>query len=236
MSEAKIQPSTITKPMQMLAAWLVGLLAIDSTFLLAATRMPSGSAEATALIWAAILNVPLFIVALFLLQTRFRPELQEDLYYSTYISQKTNETLAVTRKANQTVSVTDRVEKVEGVLVATDPQGEKSQHLVLLSTLDIAVNRHLSDKDEIAKKLFNLEISSHTWFGSETPPKDRVISFSSDLSKQTRDLVLMMASELGFKRYNVYDALEEDIVEDVLIGSYGPSRFEIPNFARKLKN
>src|SRR5947208_2404980 len=116
MSEPKIQPATITKPMQLLAAWLVGLLAIDGCFLLAASRMAPGSTEASALVWAAILNVPLFLGALFLLQTRFRPELQEDLYYSTYISQKTNQTVSLTRDEQRLGAVMGRIERVENLI------------------------------------------------------------------------------------------------------------------------
>ena len=109
MSESKLQPATITKPMQLLAAWLVGLLAIDSCFLLAASRHPSGSMEAMALTWAAIANVPVFLGALFLLQTRFRPELQEDLYYSTYISQKTNQAISVSTGDQRVALILGRI-------------------------------------------------------------------------------------------------------------------------------
>jgi hypothetical protein len=80
MTEPTIKPERITKPIQLLAAWLAGLFGIDSIFLLAASRMESGSWLALALTIAAIFNVPLFLGAVFLLQTRFRLELQEDVY------------------------------------------------------------------------------------------------------------------------------------------------------------
>ena len=88
-----IKPERITTPIQLLGAWLVGLLSIDSCFLFAVANMDQGSWESVALTIAAIVNVPLFIGAVFLLQTKFRPELQEDSYYSSYLSQKTNEVI-----------------------------------------------------------------------------------------------------------------------------------------------
>src|SRR5690554_8096120 len=70
MEKYKLSPEKITKPIQLLGAWLVGLLAVDSAFLTAVTKMDSSSWQSGALTVAAIINVPLFIGALFLLQTR----------------------------------------------------------------------------------------------------------------------------------------------------------------------
>ena len=39
-----------------------------------------------------------FLFALFLLQTKFRPELQEDQYYSQYLDKKTNTIVKVSRE------------------------------------------------------------------------------------------------------------------------------------------
>lgn len=38
MDSSKITPERITKPIQLLGAWLVGLLSVDSAFLVAATE------------------------------------------------------------------------------------------------------------------------------------------------------------------------------------------------------
>jgi hypothetical protein len=37
MEKSNISPEKITKPIQLLGAWLVGLLAVDTAFLIAAT-------------------------------------------------------------------------------------------------------------------------------------------------------------------------------------------------------
>jgi hypothetical protein len=228
MPEPKIQPAAITKPMQLLAAWLVGLLAIDSCFLFTATRFQMGSVESSALTWAAIINVPVFLGALFLLQTRFRPELQEDLYYSTYINQKTNQTVSVTRDEQRLALVLGRIERVENVLKVASSELLSRDHQNLLFGVNFGVNKHFSDKEELSEKLLKLGVTRHTWFGGEEMPEGRVVSVSEYLPKETQEAVLVLAESLGFTRYNLFDNQMEDTEEDVLIGSYGLGDRKIP--------
>lgn len=89
MSEPRIEPPKITKPMQLLAAWLVGLVLVDGSFLGAAATLTEPSWATGALVIASIVNVPLFLFCIFLLQTRYRPEMQEDMYYSKYLDAQT---------------------------------------------------------------------------------------------------------------------------------------------------
>ncbi|AIA75758.1 hypothetical protein FF32_13175 [Halomonas campaniensis] len=85
MQADKIHAHKITKPIQLLAAWLVGLSIVNITFLSAASTISSPSWIPALLAIAAVVNVPIFVVSVFLLQTRFRPEMQEDSYYSDYL-------------------------------------------------------------------------------------------------------------------------------------------------------
>lgn len=85
MDQHGIKPERITKPIQLLAAWLVGLFVTNASFLLAAKQIDNPSWGAAMLLIASVVNVPVFIVALFLLQTKFRPQMQEDQYYSKYL-------------------------------------------------------------------------------------------------------------------------------------------------------
>ena len=89
MSEQKIDPPKITKPIQLLAAWLVGLILINGSFLATATTLNTPTWAPAVLVVASILNVPLFLICLFLLQTKFRPEMQEDAYYAKYLEVNT---------------------------------------------------------------------------------------------------------------------------------------------------
>lgn len=84
----RIDPEKITRPIQLLAAWLVGLVAVDGAFLTAAVNIAEPQWAPGVLVVSAILNVPLFLAALFLLQTRYRPEMQEDTFYAKYLEHK----------------------------------------------------------------------------------------------------------------------------------------------------
>nr|DAM29568.1 MAG TPA: hypothetical protein [Caudoviricetes sp.] len=88
MDSKDIQPEKITKPIQLLAAWLVGLILVNGSFLTAASQLTVPSWLPPLLVIASIVNVPLFLVSLFLLQTKFRPEMQEDTFYSKYLEKR----------------------------------------------------------------------------------------------------------------------------------------------------
>ena len=88
MAKAKIEPRHVTRPIQLLAAWLAGLVLIEGIFLGAAAIITQPSWAAGALVIASIFNVPIFLASIFLLQTRYRPEMQEDTYYSKYLDTK----------------------------------------------------------------------------------------------------------------------------------------------------
>jgi uncharacterized membrane-anchored protein YitT (DUF2179 family) len=85
MKDPQLVPHKITKPIQLLAAWLAGLAVINGSFLGAAGAIHSPPWPPVLFAIAAVVNVPLFIVSLFLLQTKFRPEMQEDTFYSKYL-------------------------------------------------------------------------------------------------------------------------------------------------------
>lgn len=88
MNGHQIKPEKVTKPIQLLAAWLAGLIIVDASFLTAAGQLQLPSWVSGALVIAAIVNVPLFLLSIFLLQTKFRPEMQEDTFYSQYLERK----------------------------------------------------------------------------------------------------------------------------------------------------
>lgn len=88
MTHPQLRPERITKPIQLLAAWLAGLVLVDSAFLTAASFLEAPTWAAGILVIASVCNVPVFIGALFLLQTRFRPEMQEDPFYSHYLERR----------------------------------------------------------------------------------------------------------------------------------------------------
>ena len=222
----KIQPDRITKPIQLLGAWLAGLLAIDSCFLIAAAKLPVASWEAQALTVAAIANVPLFLLAVFLLQTKFRPELQEDLYYSSYISQKTNIPVQVSKEDAGVLALQQRLERIETQMPSISDQRVQDDGLAGLRNLRFGVNFHLKDKEAIAKRLGQAGVVGYSTFGGDEPPDKRVVSLIHGLPINVERSVLRLASELGFSNFNYINPFEE-IDENVLFGSYGTGKYEL---------
>ena len=227
MSEPQVHPSKITKPIQLLGAWLVGLFTVNAAFLAAASRLPAGSWEASALVVAAILNVPIFLFSLFLLQTKFRPELHEDSFYSTYINQKTNQTISVSRDEQRFATVISRLERVENLFSSKDDPAATRQYANILSELAIGVNTNLPNRKDIIEKLRGAGAGVLSRFGGHEQPEKLVVSLSQALPRRTVAAVLNVARDLGFTSYNYYDSHMEEISEDVLFGSYGPGELTI---------
>ena len=218
-----IKPERITKPIQLLGAWLTGLLAIDSCFLIAAGNLPIDSWQALSLTVAAILNVPIFLAAVFLLQTRFRPELQEDSYYSSYINQKTNTTIQIDKSQAALLGIEQRLERLELTKVALEQAPQRSIEAPNFATLLFSVNHYLSDAEAIVQELAKSGVSDIREFGSSSPPLERVVAISPNLNASDRRAILSFATKLGFRRYSTIEPFEE-IEEDVLFGAYGDAK------------
>lgn len=219
MEKNNIAPEKITKPIQLLGAWLVGLLAVDGAFLIAATRMDLNSWQSGALTIAAIVNVPVFIGALFLLQTKFRPELQEDSYYSTYLNNRTNEVMKVPKSELMHDQLLAKINSLEVKLKSTVYAPEDTQ----LSKLSYGVNVNLDSETDrkVENKLDELGIQLIRVFGEDSKkPDNLVVAIAEHLPKDTENKILVMAKELGFEYYAYIEPFEE-IEEDVLFGAYG---------------
>lgn len=100
-NNTRIHPEKVTKPFQLLAAWLVGLILLEAELILA-------SLQKCVYRWmnpmygiSAILIIPVFLRLIFLLQTKYRPEMQEDSYYSRYLFDNLNQTKTKGKKYTQ---------------------------------------------------------------------------------------------------------------------------------------
>lgn len=220
-----ISPEKITTPIQLLGAWLAGLLAIDSCFLIAASSMDQTSWQSAILTIAAIFNVPIFIYSVFLLQTKFRPELQEDSYYSTYLNQKTNQVIKVPREEALLLSIQAKIDRLEHGLVDPNRETQSKEIDSLFMELSIGVNRHLSSKEVIQQRMFGLGVLGISDFGTDEPPKFLKVAFSNNLPKSVVKKIAEIACDLGFEYFGYYDHDEEDeIDEDILFGAYGEKK------------
>lgn len=103
MTEPRIEPHRITKPIQILAVWFAALVLVVGAFLTAAAMITQPEWIGPMLAIAAVAFVPIFLIATFLMQTRFRTHLQEDHYYAQWL--KTKELPFVDFKAENVAQV-----------------------------------------------------------------------------------------------------------------------------------
>ena len=196
----QIPVDKVTKPIQLLAAWLTGLILIDSAFLTAANTLSSPEWAKGLLIIAAVANVPAFLLAIFLLQTKFRPEMQEDAFYSKYLESKTgmqkqpvtNNQLSKLKEElfsantqslelignlqNEIKSLSFQVENGEAKVISTPESFDLDQKIQMATNSSawnqytIRLNNFLSNKIEFKRCLVEANIPIHNTFGTHKIP------------------------------------------------------------------
>ena len=91
MSNTRIEPHKITKPFQLLAVWMAGLVILVGTFVSGAVLIEAPAWLPPMLCVGAFIIVITFIILMFIMQTKFRPQLQEDPYYADYLRRQNEE-------------------------------------------------------------------------------------------------------------------------------------------------
>ncbi|MCE5252414.1 hypothetical protein LLG96_19610 [bacterium] len=132
METHKIEAHKITRPIQLMAVWFIALLLIDTTFLTAAAKINSPTWIASTLVISAIIFVPLFLTGVFLMQTVFRKELQDDPFYSEWLKRQEEtfknfvpENVSVAGKINVNVSEPIKVTTVRDIRIGEDDLEKK---------------------------------------------------------------------------------------------------------------
>jgi hypothetical protein len=87
MNNPNIQPEKISTPFQLLAVWFTALIFLVGVLLESALRIDREWLKAV-LVIAAIGFVLVFVVLIFLMQTKFRPQMQSDEHFSKYIKER----------------------------------------------------------------------------------------------------------------------------------------------------
>lgn len=229
LSEQQIQPHKVTKPMQLLAAWLVGLIITNTVFLGSAINLDKDSWERGALVVATIVNVPLFLFALFILQTRFRAELQEDTFYSEYLSKKSASVIRIDKNASQET----RIYELERQLLRLTAQpsltlvpaiSEAGLSQIDWSNWPIALNDLHPKFQAIREALKAANIPLAVIFGgaNSEPPEKWIISLSYHMPVAHKARLLEVLLPFGFDGFNLWEPEREaEESEDAYIGSYG---------------
>ena len=220
----QIEPHKITKPIQLLAAWLAGLVLVNGSFLVAATQIAQPTWVPGALVAAGIVNVPLFLLAIFLLQTRFRPEMQEDSFYSRYLESKKTGNTAREISAESFALIREDISKLEKVVAEKVLGGLGQAELEKLkwSAVTVMLNKNLPNFADIAKALSARGIPVHETFGGGAALPDvlKVAIGSGFDVQQIRSLAEVLSGISDGWISFAYDD-DQNYNKQVLIGAYG---------------
>ena len=155
----EIAPHKITKPIQLLAAWLAGLTIVNASFLTAAGLLHSPTWLSALLTIAAVLNVPVFIASLFLLQTKFRPEMQEDTFYSKYLERKYSQTTVSLQPVDSEQQLSRLAEDIVAKVTAGLPNKEE-QVIRLLKESEVS---QMAERFQNSRTLSEIHLFFPDW-------------------------------------------------------------------------
>jgi hypothetical protein len=206
-SDKPFEPSTVTKPIQLLSAWLIGLIVVNGSFLSAAAVITRPHWASGFLIICAAICVPTFLGALFLLQTRFRPEMQEDTFYSKYLERTSSETkkgevIKIDRIPVDPVRMNERISA--GSVGRSRTISHRNFHGRGKNQNDISIraNDLVENYEEVFSTLITHGITITDTFGStsENPniPTKRVISFGGGDTSDAFKTIVRILRPLGF--------------------------------------
>lgn len=202
----KIEPHRITKPIQLLAAWLVGLIIVNGSFLGSAVAIETPIWLRCTLVIAAVINVPVFLVCIFLLQTKFRPEMQEDSYYHEYLIAKDG------RDKSLPYEKSESAPKEEG--------GIWDGYSILL-------NQYIKGAETIEKVFKSKDIPITSYFGTSSgrKPPSLTASIGRGFSNEQIKRLIQALSQTSITHID-YAADEEkpdEYTNIILIGSWVPN-------------
>jgi hypothetical protein len=228
--QKNIEPHKVTKPIQLLAAWLAGLVLVNGTFLGSAVVFEVGSQERFWLTVASIINVPLFLGAIFLLQTKFRPELQEDSYYSSYLDKKTRKITEVSPIEEIRNAINELKSELQSFRFALNEMN-KEDSILEEEELSVALSNSFSGFKEVSRMLKELGITDVRLFkpgSAGNKPSKLHITMNPELPFHTKIAILKIGAEYNFDSYS-YDAPDSINPEDIFIGGFGYDR-ESPDY------
>lgn len=197
MSQTNIQPSNVTRPFQLLAAWLAGLILTNSSFLGAASLINEPKWAAGALVVASIANTPIFLSCLFLLLTKFRAEMQEDQYYTTHLER-------IFSLESRTMEYSSIITpKIDEQILPQEQINTPPTHSISVkegaSTL-LSINDHIPNFDSVIQRIGDSGLQISQIFGKSTGagpmPSDYVVSFTRGASiSAIRSAVSLLADQ-----------------------------------------
>lgn len=246
MSESKIKADKITKPIQLLAVWLIGLIAIETSLLTASgiVTIPDWLPAFYGI--SAVCIIPLFLILIFLLQTKYRPQIQGDEYYAKYLDKNTMMFVDVPLKSekpselirsdlkkgledaqNDIQLLKEKIKKgyskddVDSILKASNSKINELQRIVIFSNVNLYINNTLPTYTKIVDSIKTIGFKTFEEFGGKKVPPNFLVSFSDKVSSQLIKDILVELIPLGASKINLIDEEEEERSGiAIFIGSY----------------
>lgn len=211
----QIVPDKVTRPIQLLAAWLTGLIVINGSFLSGASFIQNPKWASGLLVVAAVCNVPIFIFSIFLLQTKFRPEMQEDIYYSKYLERKYSPETQKEEFVIKSSTVQSAVRYDPDPVVDMSSYNYEGYH--------ISINDLLPDYQKIFLELMDQKFRIGKSFGStsdtKAPPKLFVMGIPDGAPIEMVQLLIKMLRKYGLKAIS-RRRRSSSVSKEIIIGSY----------------
>jgi hypothetical protein len=261
MQENNIKPEAITKPIQLLAVWLLGLVILVSGLLTAAKVLEHPSWLPVFLSISAVAIIPLFLFLIFLLQTKYRPEMQEDIYYAKYLNEDTNRFERLKKHKEKNVAMDEIIEisnktkdqlekmsdmlamlanhnnhnKLKPLIIDSEEQLNNLQKKLRLNNIELSINKKIPIYNDIVEIIKNVGFTKFDEFGANYIPNDFVISFGKSIPANIIREIVTPLSKITDGYVKISTTSENAIV----IGSYRYSdkKSKIDNeFIQKLAN
>lgn len=241
MQKNSIKPENITKPIQLLSVWLLGLTILVSGLLTAAKALDKPSWLPVFLTISAVAIIPLFLILIFLLQTKYRPQMQEDIYYSKYLNKDTNRFEKLKEPQEQSTTINElieisnktkeQLEKISNLLLTKDDNNKNKlgpliinseeqisslQKKLKINNIELSINKKSPIYNNIVEIIRNVGFTRFDEFGDTYIPENFVISFGRNV---TADIIREIVVPLS-KITEGYVKISTTANNAIVIGSY----------------
>lgn len=248
MSDKNIKPEKITKPIQLLAVWLIGLILIESSLLTAAGVINEPGWLPVFFGISAVSIIPVFLILIFLLQTKYRPQIQEDEYYSKYLDKNTMQFVDVSKKPNlpielirkemyqivketqnnlinikSSVDKGESKERLESLISNSDSKISELEKIVKYASINLHINKTINSYREIIAEVKKIGFPRYEEFGEEEIPQNFLVSFTKTISPIIVKELLVEIIPHGATYVSLVSdeqRIEREYGDAIFIGSY----------------
>jgi len=199
MQDQKINAEKITKPIQLLAAWLIGLIVLVSALITAAATVKTPTWLPVFYSISAVAIIPVFLGLIFLLQTKYRPEMQEDVFYAKYLEKDTMTFKYVGKDEIKDLEIDKFKQEIISLSQNTKDELKKIQEIVKTTTNKPDQEREIAQIIEKSDDKLD-QVKQIVKFASIT------LNINSKLPNYSQ--ILSVIKKIGFSKYSEFGTNE----------------------------